>query len=230
MAVFGQRGSTAGRKPRACHTERRRQPAGRNRYELTLAPGTSCDPDPRSPARCLRGRADRVSVRLGDSSLPKSRRFRGQLGVPHHRAGSVFVACEALRKKDRRNHGRRRSDLDAARRVLPPATNRLRRFCPKSFTKNGPSRSGRAPSIRATTLRPTVAKATLAHSLHEVGVNAFYRETRCAPECHGSFAAGRILNAKDGAVLNVWAAMNLWHRMGADRKNLSSSKRDGHFG
>ena len=164
--------------------------------------------------------ADRVTVRLGDSSLPKAAGSGGSWGAASS-GGSVFVACEALRKKIAETMGVEERDLTLQDGV---ATANNRRADLPEFTKNGPLTV--EGTINKGDTQTDRRQATFGAFFAEVGVNSVTGETRVR-RMHGSFAAGRILNAKT-ARSQCLGGMTFGIGM-ALTEELMFDKRDGHL-
>ena len=164
--------------------------------------------------------SDRVTVRLGDSSLPKAAGSGGSWGAASS-GGSVFVACEALRKKIAEAMGVEERDLTLQDGV---ATANNRRADLPEFTKDGPLTV--KGTIRKGDTQTDRRQATFGAFFAEVGVNSVTGETRVR-RMHGSFAAGRILNAKT-ARSQCLGGMTFGIGM-ALTEELMFDKRDGHL-
>jgi xanthine dehydrogenase YagR molybdenum-binding subunit len=132
---------------------------------------------------------DRVEVRLGDSTLPKAAGSGGSWGASS--AGSaVFLACEQLRRDLAA-----RLDVDENALTLKDghALADNRRHALPSVLDGAPLQADGL--IEPGDTGSDVRQATFGAFFAEVGVNAVTGETRLR-RMHGSFAAGRILNAK----------------------------------
>lgn len=132
---------------------------------------------------------ERVLTRLGDTDLPPGSGSGGSVGASST-GTAVFLACEDLRRHLCERLGCDEADLTlrdgmavAGNRRLPLAEV----LAGDTLTAEGHVESGETAA--------QVRQATYGAYFAEVGVNAVTGETRVR-RMHGSFAAGRILNAK----------------------------------
>ncbi|MBU2360544.1 MAG: xanthine dehydrogenase family protein molybdopterin-binding subunit [Alphaproteobacteria bacterium] len=132
---------------------------------------------------------DRIETRLGDSNLPKSAGSGGSWGASSA-GSSVFLACEKLRQEIAKKLGCDEGDLTlkdgmaTAANTQTPLTDLI-----------GDRPMESTGVIEAGKTMKDVRQATFGAFFCEVGVNRVTGETRIR-RMHGSFAAGRILNAK----------------------------------
>ena len=132
---------------------------------------------------------DRIETRLGDSKLPKSAGSGGSWGASSA-GSSVYLACEKLRQTIAA-----KLDCDEGDLTLKDGTATF-------ANKQTPLTDlvGDAPMVVEGAIEPgktqkDFRQATFGSFFCEVGVNSVTGEVRLR-RMHGSFAAGRILNAK----------------------------------
>ena len=164
--------------------------------------------------------ADRVTVKLGDSDLPKSAGSGGSWGAASA-GGSVFVACENLRERIAKAMGVAEDQLTLQNGTATAGN--IRKDLTE-FTENGALSVEGVIDKGATT--DDRRQATFGAFFAEVGVNAVTGETRVR-RMHGSFAAGRILNAKT-ARSQCLGGMTFGIGM-ALTEELIFDRRDGHL-
>lgn len=164
--------------------------------------------------------ADRVTVKLGDSDLPKSAGSGGSWGAASA-GGSVFVACENLRERIAKEMGVSEEQLTLQDGIATAGN--IRKDLTE-FTVEGALRVEGVIDKGATT--DDRRQATFGAFFAEVGVNAVTGETRVR-RMHGSFAAGRILNAKT-ARSQCLGGMTFGIGM-ALTEELIFDRRDGHL-
>ncbi|NEX45424.1 xanthine dehydrogenase family protein molybdopterin-binding subunit [Rhodobacter sp. ETT8] len=131
----------------------------------------------------------RVKVRLGDSDLPKSAGSGGSWGASSA-GSSVFLACERIRQDIAERCGCDEGTL-TLKDGMAIADNRAR---PLAQVLAGAPLQAEGEIDKGKTSE-AVRQATFGAFFAEVAVNAVTGETRLR-RMHGSFAAGRILNAK----------------------------------
>ncbi|RKF12610.1 xanthine dehydrogenase family protein molybdopterin-binding subunit [Roseovarius spongiae] len=131
---------------------------------------------------------DRVETRLGDSDLPKGAGSGGSQGASSS-ASSVFLACERLRCEiaERAGCAEEALTLKDGHAISDNRQQPLAELLQEPLSAEGVIHPGDAES--------RVRQASFGAFFVEVGVSAVTGEARVR-RMHGSFAAGRILNAK----------------------------------
>lgn len=163
---------------------------------------------------------DKIETRLGDSNLPKSAGSGGSWGASSA-GSSVFLACEKLRQDIAAKLGCDEGDLTLKDGMATAANQQT------ALT----DLVGDAPlvaegAIEAGKTSEDVRQATFGAFFCEVGVSSVTGEVRVR-RMHGSFAAGRILNAKT-ARSQCLGGMTFGIGM-ALTEELIFDKRDGHL-
>jgi xanthine dehydrogenase YagR molybdenum-binding subunit len=131
---------------------------------------------------------ERVETRLGDSDLPKGAGSGGSQGACSS-GSSVFLACERLRGEIAARLACEEASLTLkdGQAIADNRQQPLAELLQEPLHAEGVIEPGEAES--------RVRQASYGAFFTEVGVNAVTGETRMR-RMHGSFAAGRILNAK----------------------------------